>query len=140
MIPTIVQSVGVGSRLNGNEASRPLHQKTSSPIPAPTASSATSGFPIGLSFSLRFWTIRIFRPRRDSFLIVQTTFPITRASCINELLPAEAVEAAQMKASGARREILSAARPALAVEAVVMDRPGLKDRCASAEAEVERRT
>src|SRR5712692_7017085 len=46
-IPTIVQSVGVSSRLNGKLASFPRHQKTSSPIPAPAASTATRGLPCG---------------------------------------------------------------------------------------------
>ena len=42
-IATIVQSVGVASRLNGNDASLPLHQNTNSPTPQPAASSAIKG-------------------------------------------------------------------------------------------------
>src|SRR5215470_13459852 len=46
-IPTIVQSVGVSSRLKGKLASFPRHQKTSSPTPAPAASIATIGLHYG---------------------------------------------------------------------------------------------
>ena len=79
--PTIVQSVGVLSLLNGKDASFPRHQKTSSPSPAPTASSATVGFPFGFRSASSVCTIKNFRPSRVSFLIVETTVPITRASC-----------------------------------------------------------
>src|SRR6476469_2140477 len=82
MIPTIVQSVGVSSRLNGNDASLPRHQKTSSPMPAPTASRATMGFPLFLRSASSVWTIRNLRPSRASFFTVATTVPITRAICI----------------------------------------------------------
>src|SRR6185295_11432042 len=78
-IPTIVQSVGVSSRLNGKLASLPRHQNTSSPTPAPTASIATIGLPDGSSFQLRVCTINNFRPSSESFLTVATTVPITRA-------------------------------------------------------------
>src|SRR5262245_21731245 len=82
MIPTIVQSVGVSSRLNGNAASLPRHQKTSSPTPAPTASSATIGEPLGIKSAFSVCTMRNLRPCSDSFLTVETTVPITRAICI----------------------------------------------------------
>src|SRR5215218_7746350 len=82
MIPTIVPSVGVSSRLNGNDASFPRHQKTSSPTPAPTASSATIGCPLSCKSASRVWTIRNFRPLRGSFFTVESTVPMTRAICI----------------------------------------------------------
>src|SRR5688572_8197260 len=81
-MPTMVQSVGVSSRLNGKLASFPRHQNTSSPTPAPTASTATIGFPLGSRFLLTVCTISNLRPCNESFLIVATTVPITRASCI----------------------------------------------------------
>src|SRR6185503_9471167 len=84
-MPTIVQSVGVSSRLKGKLASLPRHQNTSSPMPAPTASTATIGLPDGSSFQLRVCTINSLRPSSESFLMVATTVPITRASCISIL-------------------------------------------------------
>src|SRR5215216_5165161 len=84
-IPMIVQSVGVSSRLNGKLASLPRHQNTSSPIPAPTASTATIGFPDGSRFLSIVCTINSFRPSSESFLTVATTVPITRASCMSIL-------------------------------------------------------
>src|SRR5829696_2592311 len=82
-MPTIVQSVGVSSRLNGKLASLPRHQNTNSPMPAPTASTATIGLPIASRFLSTVWTTSNFRPCNDSFLTVATTVPITRASCIS---------------------------------------------------------
>src|SRR5215213_616404 len=82
-MPTMVQSVGVLSRLNGNDASLPRHQKTNSPTPAPTESSATVGFPFGFRSASSVCTIKSFRPSRVSFLMEETTVPITRASCIS---------------------------------------------------------
>ncbi|MCU1290541.1 MAG: hypothetical protein JWN60_2770 [Acidobacteria bacterium] len=81
-MPIIVQSVGVLSRLNGKLASLPRHQKTSSPTPAPTESSATSGFPFGDKSAFKVCTIKNLRPSSASFLTVDTRFPITRANCI----------------------------------------------------------
>src|SRR6185369_4004379 len=81
-IPTIVQSVGVSSRLKGKLASFPRHQNTSSPTPAPTESTATIGFPDASRFLSTVCTINSFRPWSESFLSVATTVPITRASCI----------------------------------------------------------
>src|SRR5207247_7014408 len=49
-IPTIVQSVGVSSRLKVKLASFPRHQKTNSPTPAPTESIATMGLPCASRF------------------------------------------------------------------------------------------
>src|SRR5919109_3138924 len=57
-MPTMVQSVGVSSRRKGKLASLPLHQKTSSPTPAPMASSATSGCPCGPKSALSDCTTR----------------------------------------------------------------------------------
>src|SRR5882672_12523478 len=84
-IPTIVQSVGVSSRLKGKLASLPRHQKTNSPTPAPAASTATRGFPCGNRSLLRDWTISSLRPSREGFFTVATTVPITRASCISQV-------------------------------------------------------
>src|SRR6185436_10293221 len=81
-IPTIVQSVGVSSRLKGKLASFPRHQNTSSPTPAPTASIATIGFPLGCRFLSTVCTTSNLRPCRESFFTVDTTVPMTRASCI----------------------------------------------------------
>src|SRR2546422_11424816 len=81
-IPTIVQSVGVSSRLKGKLASLPRHQNTNSPTPAPTESTATIGLPAGSRSLFRVWTTRSLRPSSESFLMVATTVPITRASCI----------------------------------------------------------
>src|SRR6185295_4007136 len=81
-IPTIVQSVGVSSRLNGKLASLPRHQNTSSPTPAPTESTATIGLPDGSRFLSTVCTISSFRPLSESFFTVATTVPITRASCM----------------------------------------------------------
>src|SRR6185437_12430638 len=81
-IPTIVQSVGVSSRLKGKLASLPRHQKTSSPIPAPTESIATIGFPDASRFRSTVCTMSSFRPASESFLMVATTVPMTRASCM----------------------------------------------------------
>src|SRR5260370_25463787 len=78
----IVQSVGVSSRLKGKLASLPRHQKTSSPTPAPTESIATIGFPIDWRSLSRVCTTSSLRPASASFLMVATTVPITRASCI----------------------------------------------------------
>ncbi len=78
----IVQSVGVSSRLKGKLASLPRHQKTSSPIPAPTESTATSGFPFGCRSLFKVCTTSSLRPSSESFLTVATTVPMTRASCI----------------------------------------------------------
>src|SRR4030095_8520566 len=77
-MPMMVQSVGVSSRLNGKLASLPRHQKTSSPIPAPTESTATNGFPFGCRSLFKVCTTRSLRPSRESFLTVATTVPITR--------------------------------------------------------------
>src|SRR5437667_11223263 len=82
-IPTIVQSVGVSSRLKGKLASFPRHQKTNSPTPAPTESIATMGFPCAARFLFSDWMISSFRPLSESFLTVATTVPMTRASCIS---------------------------------------------------------
>src|SRR5690606_21346863 len=85
IMPTIVQSVGVLSRLNGNEASFPRHQKTSSPTPAPIASSASVGFPFSFRPASSVWMMRIFRPSRASFFTVETTVRMTRAICISSV-------------------------------------------------------
>src|ERR1043166_6653175 len=85
-MPTIVQSVGVSSRLNGKLASLPRHQKMSSPKPAPAASIATIGLPFGSRFLSTVCTTNSFRPASESFLTVETTVPMTRASCIIDLL------------------------------------------------------
>src|SRR5271169_5738202 len=53
-----------------------------SPAPAPTASSATSGFPFARPFRSRGWTTRSFCPMSRASFIVQTTVPITLPSCI----------------------------------------------------------
>src|SRR5581483_9381459 len=84
-IPTIVQSVGVSSRLKGKLASFPRHQKTNSPTPAPAASTATRGLPCGSRFLSRDRTTSSLRWCSESFLTVATTVPITRASCISFL-------------------------------------------------------
>src|SRR5712691_1873526 len=84
-IATIVQSVGVSSRLKGKLASFPRHQKTSSPTPAPAASTATKGFPCGARSLLSDCTMSSLRFLSESFLIVANTVPITRASCISGL-------------------------------------------------------
>src|SRR6185295_5641614 len=81
-MPTIVQSVGVSSRLKGKLASLPRHQNTSSPTPAPIASTATIGFPVASKFLSTVCTMSSFRPSKESFLTVATTVPMTRASCI----------------------------------------------------------
>src|SRR5687768_6311596 len=81
-MPMIVQSVGVSSRLNGKLASLPRHQKTSSPTPAPTASTATIGFPVDSRFLSSVCTTSNLRPASESFFTVATTVPMTRASCI----------------------------------------------------------
>src|SRR6267142_753593 len=78
----IVQSVGMSSLLKGKLASLPRHQKTSSPTPAPTESIATIGFPIDWRSLSRVCTTNSLRPSSASFLMVATTVPITRASCI----------------------------------------------------------
>src|SRR6185436_12617944 len=77
-MPTIVQSVGVSSRLKGKLASLPRHQKTNSPMPAPTASIATIGFPVASRFLSTVCTMSSFRPASESFLTVATTVPMTR--------------------------------------------------------------
>src|SRR5690242_10369518 len=84
-IPTIVQSVGVSSRLKGKLASLPRHQNTSSPTPAPTESIATIGLPDDSRFLSSVCTTSNFRPVSESFLTVATTVPMTRASCIRSL-------------------------------------------------------
>src|SRR5712691_10566474 len=84
-IATIVQSVGVSSRLKGKLASLPRHQKTNSPTPAPAASTATIGLPCGAKSLLSDWTTSSLRPLSESFFTVATTVPITRASCIDFL-------------------------------------------------------
>src|SRR5205814_1987708 len=83
-MPTMVQSVGVSSRRKGKLASLPRHQKTSSPTPAPTASSATSGCPCGFKSALSDCTTRSFRPSSESFFTVATTLPMTRASWMEQ--------------------------------------------------------
>src|ERR1700694_4416711 len=82
IIPTIVQSVGVSSRLKGKLASFPRHQKTNSPTPAPAASIATKGLPCGARFLSSDWTMSSLRPSSEGFFIVATTVPMTRASCM----------------------------------------------------------
>src|SRR6516225_109006 len=84
-MPTIVQSVGVSSRLKGKLASFPRHQKTSSPTPAPAASIATRGFPCSCKSLFKDWITSSFRPCNDSFFTVATTVPMTRANCIFQL-------------------------------------------------------
>src|SRR6185369_25095 len=84
-IPTIVQSVGVSSRLKGKLASLPRHQNTSSPTPAPIASTATIGFPLASRLLSTVCTTSSLRPSSESFFTVATTVPMTRASCIVQL-------------------------------------------------------
>src|SRR5205814_5380160 len=60
----------------------PRHQKTSSPTPAPTESTATIGLPIDSRSLFSVCTTSSLRPSSESFLTVATTVPITRASCI----------------------------------------------------------
>src|SRR5438128_7335527 len=83
-IATIVQSVGVSSRLKGKLASLPRHQKTNSPTPAPAASTATRGLPCGSRSLLSDCTMSSLRFLSESFFTVATTVPITRASCISK--------------------------------------------------------
>src|SRR5262249_3627647 len=81
-MPTIVQSVGASIPSSAKLASFPRHQKTSSPGPAPTESTATSGLPTGLRSPSRTCMTISLRPSSPEFLTVETRFPMTRASCI----------------------------------------------------------
>src|SRR5262245_20691909 len=83
-MPTIVQSVGASTPSSAKLASLPRHQKTSSPAPAPTESIATRGLPTGRRSPSRTRMTSSLRPSSVAFLTVETTFPMTRASCISQ--------------------------------------------------------
>jgi hypothetical protein len=64
-------------------ASRLPTMKTSSSGPAcKVASAATTGWPLGCCSLVRGWTMRNLMPSNPSYLVVATTVPMTRASCI----------------------------------------------------------
>src|SRR6267142_428925 len=81
-MPTIPASTGGSAGWNGKLASLPRTKNTSSPTPAPTASTATNGRPAGSPSGVSGWTMSSVMPARLSSLRVITTSPITRASCI----------------------------------------------------------
>src|SRR5262245_8139361 len=81
-MPTIPASTGGSTGKKGKLASFPRTKNTSSPTPAPTASTATSGRPTGSRDGARGWTSSSLRPVNDSSLRVATTSPITRARCM----------------------------------------------------------
>src|SRR5205085_11733532 len=80
--PTMVQSVGTSTGMNGNDASLPRHQKTISPAPPPTESMAIIGLPAACKLALSGRITSSLRPSSRSFLTVATTLPMTPASCI----------------------------------------------------------
>src|SRR5712692_911008 len=53
-----------------------------SPAPAPTESSAMRGRPLSRPLRSSGWTISSLRPSSEGFLMVQTTLPMTRPSCM----------------------------------------------------------
>src|SRR5215216_4401999 len=81
--PTITASTGVLSVCEVNRAEEPSVMRTKSPVPALTVSTATNGSPVMLPAVSVLRTIRSFRPRMDSSLIVEMVEPMTSAICIS---------------------------------------------------------
>src|SRR3989338_5190361 len=75
-------STGGSAGENGKLASLPRTKNTSSPTPAPTQSTATTGRPAGWRSGVKGCTSRSVAPVRFSSLRLTTTLPITRAKCI----------------------------------------------------------
>src|SRR5258707_13313206 len=77
-------STGGSAGWNGKLASLPRTKNTSSPMPAPIASTATSGRPAGWRSAASGCTSISLIPTRFSSFRVATTAPMTRASCISD--------------------------------------------------------
>src|SRR5262249_52308242 len=84
-MPTIPASTGGCTGWNGKLASLPRTKNTSSPTPAPTASTATSGRPAGCRSAVSGCTSSSLIPVRFSSFRVATTSPITRANCMDRI-------------------------------------------------------
>ena len=69
-MPTMPASTGGSAGWNGKLASLPRTKNTSSPTPAPTESTATSGRPAGLASGVSGWTMSSVMPARFSSLRV----------------------------------------------------------------------
>src|SRR6185436_5499037 len=80
-MPTTQASTGVSAGRNGNEASLPRTKNTCSPTPAPTASTATSVRPAGARSGDTGCSSSNLWPLSSAALMLETTSPITRASC-----------------------------------------------------------
>src|SRR5436190_2563110 len=81
-MPTIPASTGGSAGKKGKLASLPRTKNTSSPAPAPTASTATRGRPAGWRSADSGCTSSSVSPVRLSSLRVATTLPITLPNCI----------------------------------------------------------
>src|SRR4051794_18562016 len=109
-MPTIPASTGGSAGWNGKLASFPRTKNTSSPTPAPTESTATSGRPAGLRSGVSGCSTRSLMPTRLSSLRVATTSPMTRASCTGLLHQIDGVDDADDR--GVDRAVLQAGRHA----------------------------
>src|SRR5947207_6242547 len=83
MMPTMAASTGAAFFPSASPAARPSSTtRTFSFTPAPTASTASSALPRGLSSGSIGCTSRSFAPSNFMFFCVDTTVPITRPICI----------------------------------------------------------
>src|SRR5712692_6224371 len=91
-------------------ASLPRTKNTSSPTPAPTESAATITRPTGSRDEDIGCTSSNVTPLSVSFLLLRTTFPTTRPSCMGSVLDFDLVDDADN--GGIHRAILHARRHA----------------------------
>src|SRR5436190_11286802 len=122
-MPTMPASAGTSIGCHGKPASLPRTKNTVSPTPAPTESTATSGRPTSAPSAPIGCTSISLRLSKLGSLMVATTSPITRASCMNLLADVDAVDDADNR--GIHRRVLHARRQAR--RAAAHDQHGFAD-------------
>src|SRR5207249_4745279 len=85
-MPQITASTGFSRDISVMRAEEPCATSTSSPVPAPTASAATTWFPVGLKFPSTSRTSSSLSESRCESFRVETTVPSTSARITAALL------------------------------------------------------